>query len=372
MKKVAVIGASVAGLSTGLELLQLNPDLHVVVYELKRFVGERTVCGGAVSLYMMGKVGLKVPANCVAARIRRARIYAPNGAFWEGGGEGEYGYILWREAWERRMAEEFQSLGGELRLESRVGVEDFPWLRKEFDVVVGADGLLGVTRRFLGLTFPARDDVHACVQRIASMDHPSDRVDLYFGSAISKGYGWIFPEGPRRHVRIGLGVPMGLSNPKALLDHFIARMGAKSIFLHGAKLLPTAPPPKTGVYGNVVLVGDAAPWCDPLTGGGICQAVASGKACARVIAEGKLEKYDSNTAWLRRQNAIRYRLKKVLYDLSDPDLNEMIETMRDFKPSLTRISWAIAHALVVLALKKPRLLVRHKALRRLFLRDLTS
>jgi len=252
-----------------------------------------------------------------------------------------------------------------LRLESRVGVEDFPWLRKKFDVVVGADGLLGVTRPFLGLTFPRRDDVHATVQRIASMDHPSDRVDLYFGSAISKGYGWIFPEGPKRHIRIGLGVPMGLSNPKVLLDHFMVRMGAKSIFPPGAKLLPTAPPPKTGVYKNVVLVGDAAPWCDPLTGGGICQAVASGKACARAIIEGKLEKYDGYMGWLRRQNALRYRLKKVLYDLSDSDMNEMIDTMKAFKPSLTRISWAIIQTLISLAMKKPHLFPKHRVLRRL-------
>jgi len=367
-KGVCIIGASVAGLSTGLELLRLNPDLKVIIFDRKKYVGENVVCGGAVSLYMMRKVALEIPEDYIAAKIKRVRIHSPDGNFWEGGGGGEYGCVLWRELWERRMAEEFQSLGGELHLNSRLSIRDPTHLCKRFNVVIGADGLTGVTRQFLGLPFPLKDDTHVCVQRITFMDnHPNDRVDLYFGNRVARrGYAWIFPEGWKKQVRVGLGVPLSEDkNPSELLKIFMLKIGTKPISALMAKLLPTAPPPKTGVYGNVVLVGDALPSTDPLTGGGIAQAVASGKAVAKAIIEGKPEKYNNYIGWLRRQNALRYRLKHIVCDLSDQDFNELIAAMKDFKPTLTRISWAMMQALAMLALKKTRMLTRHRVLRRL-------
>jgi len=363
MTKVAIVGCSCGGLGTALEVLKLDRSVELTLFDKKNYVGENTVCGGAISSFMLRELRMEPPSHVIASEIKRVHIYAPNGECWELESEsGEtYGYVLWREKFERYLAEQVTEQGGKIRMNSEI--KDFSELSK-YDYIVGADGLRGISTIILG--FPPPEDVHVAVQRIGYIHHhPKNRIDLYFGSEVAhKGYGWVFPEG-HKQVRVGLGVPLTEKlNLKKLLD-FMEKIDAEPISETKAKLIPTAKPPKNLVYGNLVLVGDAAHLCDPSTGGGIANALLSGKYAAKAISEGKLEKYDSYCRGLKRRNLMRYELKRILYSLSDEDFNSIILVMQDFKPKLTRISWAIIHSLITLALKKPRLFTKHKIIRRL-------
>ena len=357
--RICVVGASVAGLGTALELLKLDRSMEVTCFDRKRDIGD-TVCGGAISSFTLRELKIELSSHVVASEITSVRIYSPNG-YWELESEdGVYGYVLWRERFERELAGEVAELGGKVRMNHKI--TDLKEL-SGYDYVVGADGLTGVTCGLMG--FPSRDDVHVAVQTLAYKDHPEGRLDLYFGSEFAhRGYGWVFPAGEA--VRVGLGIPLSeKKNLRRLLSKFIDHVGASPSSQVKGKLIPTAKPPRKLVYGNLVLVGDAARLCDPLTGGGIANALLSGKYAAEAISRGIPEKYEALCRGLKRRNRVRYRLKRILYDLSDGDLNEMVEVMEKFKPKLTRISWAMAHALLRLALKKPELFVRHKVLRRL-------
>lgn len=354
--RVACIGASVAGLGTALELLKLNPKAQVTLYDKKRYVGANTLCGGGISSFMLRELRMKLPSHVIASEISSVRIYAPDLEFWSLESDGEpYGYVLWREKFERELAKEVTELGGKIRMNHKI--DDLTELAN-YDYIVSARGLT---------VLPNLEDVHIGVQTIAHVkNHPKNRINLYFGNEIApKGYGWVFPLGKRK-ARVGLGIPLAVkANPRKLLDSFMEKVEAEPISKVKGKLIPTAKPPRKLTDGNLVLVGDDAHLCDPLTGGGIAQAILSGKYAAKAIVQGKPEAYDSYCRGLKRRNLIRYRLKRILYDLSDEDFNEMISAMKGFQPNLTRISWAVAHAILALGRKKPKLFTKHRVFRRL-------
>lgn len=360
MTKVAIIGCSCAGLGTALNLLKMDKSIDVTLYDRKSYVGERTICGGLVSAFALRDLKIQVPGQVIASAIKNVRLYSPNGGYWQLDSEGVYGYVLWRDRFERLLAREVLNLGGKIKLEHEVRS-----LNLDADVIIGADGLTGVTSKLVG--FPHLNDVDLAVQRTAYIDNGDrNRMELYFGENIApSGYAWVFPL--RRHlVRVGLGIPLSLRmNPNRLLDKFMEMVKAEPTSKSNVKLLPTAKPPAKLVYRNILLVGDAAHLCDPMTGGGITNAFQSAEYAVKAIIDHDLERYDYYCRGLKRRNRLRYALKKFLFKLSDEDFNRLISAMKGFKPNLTRISWSLMQAVLTLAVKDPKLLREHGVLRRL-------
>lgn len=366
-QKVSIIGCSVAGLGTALELLKLDQSADVTIYDKKRCLGDRTICGGAVSCFMLQELDIKIPRYAVASEINTVRIHSPNSDFWELKSQNRpYGYILYRNLFEMHLADKISLKGGKFQL----GCEITDLAYK--GIIVGADGVNGISRKVLGLGIPKKDDIHLGIQLIGrNMSHPQDRIDLFFGSKFApKGYAWIFPDGIENRVRIGLGVPLAIAsnlNVYAALEKFMFHTQTEQIEPVNAKLIPTAKPPRKLVYNKVLLVGDAGLFCDPLTGGGIANALLSGKHAAKAIHKEDLKKYEHYCSYLKKRNSFRYKMKQVLCSLSDEDFNTLIHNVKDFHPKLTRISWAIIHALIELTLKNPKLTIRRKVLRKLLL-----
>jgi len=355
--KALIVGGGPAGLACAEQILAQN-EFDVAVVDRKLRIGKNPRCAGGISLYMMEKVGFSVPQSCIVASLRRVRIYAPNMTYWELKGSQDYGYVLNRELFEQSMAERVEGLGGKFVLGHSVSTKDLEFWQSQYDYIVGADGAVSVVRQWLGLP-NFSGDVHLGVQKTITMDsYPQDTIELYFGEKVApEGYGWIFPGG-NGLVRIGLGIPVWRGwRAHTLLENFIQRhvYDYKEIS-PVAKQIPTTKMPETGVYGRVVLVGDALPSTDPLTGGGICQAIASGKAAGQAISEGKPENYDRYIGWLRKQNNRRYKLKRVLNSFSDQDFNSLIEVMHGFKPKTMSIGTELRRAVIRLLLRQPRLL----------------
>jgi len=348
----------------------LDPTIDLSIYEKKETPGANIICGQAISAFMLRGLRLEVPPWCVAANIERVVIHAPNEKFWAlSSNQQIYGYVLWRGEYEQWLASMVMREGGKFHFGHEIKGFDEPE-----GFVVAADGLTGTCRKHLGLSMPNMEDVHIGVQKIAKLPYPNNRLDLYFGSEFApKGYAWIFTTGMQNRVRIGLGVPLSERvNPSKLLKKFSDYAGAEPITPLQAKLIPTARPPEKLVYGNFLLVGDSGLFCDAATGGGIANAIESGQHAARAIVKSFRERtnplkyYSKLCGPLRRRNNYRYRLKGVLNSLSDEDFNDLITSVQNFHPQLTRVSWAFAQALLRLTLKKPKLVTSHRILRRLF------
>lgn len=359
--RVLVVGASISGLACAESILVHNPSVEVTVIDKKPEVGMSVRCACGVSLYMADRVGVSIPQSCIAARVRRVRIHAPNLDFWELKGNRDYGYILNRELFERNMAGRVETLGGEVLTYNATPEKlDKLW---GYDFIVGADGPSSAVAKWVGAPQLKPCDVHLGVQKTVVWKGYAQarRIELYFGERVApKGYAWIFPADGKNQVKVGLGVPLSERvNARKLLDEFIqSRVGNCREVGFVAKLIPTAKFPRTGVHagGRVLLVGDALPSTDPLTGGGIMQAIASGKAAGKAVAEGNPELYDRYIGWLRTQNSRRYRLKKVLYSFTDQDFNDLIRVMRGFKPKTMSLGKELRRAVLHLLLRKPSLL----------------
>jgi len=355
--KVLIVGAGPSGLACAEEILD-NSDFEIVVVDKKSRVGESPRCAGGISLYMIEKVRIPVPSSCVLAKLRRVRIYAPNMDYWEMKGDKDYGYVLNRELFEQSLARRVEGLGGKIVLGHWVSTKDLQFWQSQYDYMVGADGPVSAVRKWLGLPNHSGTDTHLCIQKTITMDYPQDTVELFLGESIApEGYAWIFPAG-NGLVRIGLGIPVWMGwRAGRLLENFIQSQTDDYKEIGSiAKQIPTAKMPESGVYGKVLLVGDALPSTDPLTGGGICQGMASGKMAGLAIAEGEPENYDRYIGWLRKQNVRRYKLKQVLHSFGDQDLNDLILVMHGFKPKSVSIGKELRRAVVHLILRKPRLL----------------
>jgi len=360
-KKVLIIGAGPSGLACAEENLTRNWTYDVTIVDKKLKIGENPRCAGGVGFWMAEKVDVSIPESCIVARIRRICIYGPDGNCCEFRGDSDYGYILNRELFEQDMAKRVEGLGGKFLLGHGVSVEGLKSYH-EYDYIVGADGYPSTVAKWVGGPEPQAYDVHHCFQKEILWDwFPKDTIEIYFGSKVApKGYLWLFQSGEGK-VRAGLGTPLSeRANLLGLLDSFLERQVYDYEEINVvSKLIPTARPRATNVFlrGKVgfVLVGDAGLFCDPLTGGGIIQAIASGKAAGRALAEGKPLKYDQYINWLRKQNGRRYRLKKVLYSFSDEDLNELIQTMKGFTPKTMSIGKELRRAVIRLLWRKPSL-----------------
>jgi digeranylgeranylglycerophospholipid reductase len=367
--KVVVVGGSVAGLHVARFLLSSGLDCEVSIVERKKAFGDNIVCAGGMASYMLKKLNLQIPSEFVARRVNKVRFYSPSLDYADLELHKEYGLILWRDRWENWLGEQVINLGAKAYLNIKDPLEFF----KDADVVVGADGIAGVTRKLAGRPFPSSDDVHIAVQAVGRAKLADEEaISMYFGSQIApKGYGWSFPIGGSL-FRIGLGVPLTYGSSlmeffKRLLTSIEAELSEKP----KVKIIPTAPPEKT-LVGNamgkpVAFGGDAGLMCDPATGGGIANAILGVKCLAEALNRGSLKLYDK--IWkgeLYRRNRQRYGLKQVLCELSDGEWEMLVTLLKDFRPMSESIGLAMVHLLVELAFRNPRFLTKHKILRRLF------
>jgi digeranylgeranylglycerophospholipid reductase len=271
------------------------------------------------------------------AKTSCIRICSPNGEFWDLASDEPMGYVLDREKFESGLALRAERLGAEFVWNYNVTREGLSKLKDKYDYIVGADGYPSVVADWVGAPRPSLEDVEHCIQKVVKLGgHPQNRIDIYFGCSFAPcGYAWVFPKGDGE-VRLGLGVALSLKlNVKSFLDFFCWYVthdldGRELV----SRLLPLAKPRKSNVFmnGKVLLVGDAGLFADPSFGAGIPQAIYSGLACGKAIAEGRPERFDDYIGWLRKENMFRYRVKRIITSLSDRDWNKIVKQLQKGKP----------------------------------------
>ncbi len=162
--------------------------------------------------------------------------------------------------------------------------------------IIGADGS---NSRIASLLSPGRQKfLPRAIAMRAYIDHfaaKPNTVEAFFSKEFWPGYAWIFPLSDSK-VNIGLGYRMydRRNMDKNLKHEFMrflqskaiqARMGpASRITEMRAKMLNLGFDRHfQRVFNGALLVGDAAHLVNPLTGGGICNAMISGKLAAETI-----------------------------------------------------------------------------------------
>ena len=153
----------------------------------------------------------------------------------------------------------------------------------ESRVLIGADGINGVTAKSLGLDATSETAVAYEANYpadSATLDHWSRHIALDLGG-IPGGYGWIFPKGDHLNVGVGGWKHVGPSL-RGRLAKFCAYYGldASKLYGHRGYQLPLRRDGAPIVCGPAMLAGDAAALVDPLSGEGIWAAFTSGRLAA--------------------------------------------------------------------------------------------
>jgi digeranylgeranylglycerophospholipid reductase len=372
---VLVVGAGPAGAVAAWEAKRAGPELRVVLLERDPAVGRPVRCAEGV-----GDAGLREFADpdgapWVARKIRRVIFLAPDDTEVKVA-EREVGWILDRTRFDAFLAERAQALGAEVLVGTEaVGMTQGPdgrWHVRVRDeeseatyqarVVIGADGVEAMVGRWAGLDtrVPARD-MESCAQYVvAGLEFDPDAIYLQFGDCIAPGgYAWLFPKSPGV-ANVGLGL-VGLKakgeTARQYLDRWIERRysaGTKLSCTVGGVI--THPTVKETVAHGVMLAGDAAHMVNPLSGGGIVNAMKAGRLAGRTAAEAicaddtsarRLATYHREWMQLLGEDHLKYyRLKGALEDLDDAFFNglaRIVNAIPEKKRTLARI---FAHALV--------------------------
>ncbi len=176
-------------------------------------------------------------------------------------------------------------------------------------VVVAADGVTSVIARAI------RPDEHADHHRavalrayIEDIEELPHQVEFYLYDDILPGYAWIFPIGEGR-ANIGLGMRLDKfredgHNLKKLLQLFMDMPDIKKRLKNGGDLHDMATWQLNfgsqrnvqRAYDGALLIGDAAGFINPLTGGGISNALTSAKLAAETIHQAFLKEEFSREA----------------------------------------------------------------------------
>ena len=167
-------------------------------------------------------------------------------------------------------------------------------------VVIGADGVTSTLMRQLRPEANQHTDMHRAVALrayIEGIELFPRKVEFFFYDEVLPGYAWIFPAGDDV-ANIGLGMRLDVfrkhkRNLKKMLSDFLAMPDIRP------RLKNSQAPRDVAIwqlnfgsqeglqhaFDGALLVGDAAGFINPLTGGGIHNALISGVLAAQTVDE---------------------------------------------------------------------------------------
>lgn len=371
---VAVVGGGPAGLVAARESAARLRGGEVVLIERDRAFGAPVRCGEGVGSAGVSEFLDPVGAAWVSRRITRVIFWAPDGTEVRVT-EGDVGYVLDRTRFEPALAAEAGREGASLWLGTEATGMRRVGDRWEIDttgprgavtlaarVVIAADGVESMVGRWAGLDtrVPARD-MESCAQYVVQqIDFDPDAIYLHFGDRIAPGgYAWVFPKGVGvANVGLGIVALKGDGKPaRAWLDDYIGRQFPTAVptsYTVGGVIVHTTV--KRTVSDGLLLCGDAAHMINPLSGGGIVNAMKAGRLAARAATDAlaagdttasRLERYHRDWMALLGDDHVRfYRVKQALEAKDDAFYNELARTVNRIAPEKRTLGRIFARALM--------------------------
>ena len=321
-RDVIVVGAGPAGATAATALAQKGHD--VLLLDRHQFPRDKT-CGDAVpagAIELLWRLGMR---EKIEQAVKRGEFYpltgmllvSPRGhelhAKFNHGKVGSASYVAPRLYFDALIQEHAIDSGAEfcqaqakepiveddkvvgIRARVNGGVKD---LRAR--LVIGADGVTSVVTRHIRPKEAQHVDGHRAVALrayIEDIEEFPEKVEFYLYKDILPGYAWIFPIGKNK-ANIGLGMRLDhfrkkKYNLEQMLEDFLEMPAIKKRLLNGGQLRDVATwqlnfgsqKNLQHTFDGAMLVGDAAGFINPLTGGGIHNALVSAELAAQVADE---------------------------------------------------------------------------------------
>jgi len=338
---LVVVGAGPAGSVAA--RIAAERGFRVLLIEKRQEIGSPVRCAEGVGHDALASF-VEPDPRWISARVDKERVITV-----EGGQERDHlfadgnarGYIIERRVFDRVLAEMAIEAGAQVMVKTAViglireggairGVvaeSGGTTCEIEARVVIGADGVESQVARWANLPVLVRQrDSLVCAQyTLAGIEVDPTCCVYYLGDEVAPGgYAWIFPKGEGR-ANVGLGVQADRATEPALAylhrwieAHAFLAQGSPVTLIAGN--VPTGVPPHRIVADGLMLAGDAAHQADPITAGGITNAMLAGRLAAEVATEaiaagdtsaGRLAAYPER--WevaLGRKMARNYRLRQ--------------------------------------------------------------
>ena len=266
------------------------------------------------------------------------------------------GYVLERKLFDRALVSRAADAGADIMVKTGAKAPIFSDGRVggaylegdgsavQADLVIAADGVESRFSRLCGIdTTVSPREMMVCAQYLVTGIDIDPGMNVFcVGNQIApQGYLWIFPKGDRV-ANIGVGI-QGIRNGKGhrardYLDSFMRSRfpdGKVIEFITGG--VPVCQPLPSTVGEGLMIVGDAARVVEPLTGGGIYNAMFTGRLAGEVAAECISDGDCSKTALTSYDERWRsspvgkslkrnYALKEYFITLSDEKLNRLVRS----------------------------------------------
>jgi digeranylgeranylglycerophospholipid reductase len=356
---VLIIGGGPAGALAGKTAVENG--LSALIVEKRPAIGAPVRCAEGIGREALHEF-IDPDPRWISAEMTGAGIVAPDGFFMklESAMAGsKVGYVLDRKFFDRELVWKAAEAGADVAVKSRACA---PILENGFvkgaridycgkvtdvkaDVVIAADGVESKFSKWCGIdtTVPAREIMSSVQYVMADIDIDPHATIFYLGNEVApEGYLWVFPKG-KRTANVGIGISGKKSGAghraKDYLDRFVKKTfpeGKTIEYIPGG--VSVCRPLDCTVADGLIITGDAARVVDPLTGGGIYNAMFTGRLAAQVAAEciGKgdvskkaLMKYDKEWRSSKMGKAIErnYHIKEYLIRQPDEKLNEIIHSV---------------------------------------------
>jgi len=210
-------------------------------------------------------------------------------------------------------------------------------------VVIAADGVESRIGKWAGIDTTCKaHEVDTCVQYLMTGLKGVDLnyCDFYVGNQIApRGYAWIFPKG-NDSANVGVGIGGNINSEKAIgyLNRFVEKeLPGGSILAMMAGCVPVSGVLREVVRDGFMIIGDAAHQNDPVSGGGIINAMIAGQIAGEVasqairngdVSQSVLAEYEKR--WHKRVGrTFRHlrRLREGILKFNDETLNDIARVL---------------------------------------------
>ena len=321
---LAIVGAGPAGSSTARFAAELG--LNTVLFD-KRALPRFKACGGALSSRNVPLLGQQA-LDAINCDVRELRLYSPT--FNRFSYRSVDGHFVIRKDFDFAMVADARDAGAVVMENCavsavnagaggpyEVGTDEGVF---RADYVVAASGYaqqpflknLGIPR----LQQQEKDYMAACVVSETPVDNnvlaetglDGHVLAIFFG-AVPNGYGWVFVKDG--FLNIGIGATAVLLKDVGAMqayNRFLDNLRRREIIPADLELTPGVGCPlpfkhtaERTVYGNLLLVGDAAGFVSPLSGEGLYYSIKGGQLAAEAVFRHK----ESGTPLAAYENAWR-------------------------------------------------------------------
>jgi len=379
---VIVVGAGPGGSITAKTCAE--GGLDVLLIEKRQEIGDPVRCAEGVGKDALLK-HIEPDNKWIAAEVKGSMLIAPDGTeikmSEDASSNMKVGYVLERKIFDRTLAQKAAMAGAEVMVKTRAtgllrsngmvtGINAMYMGETheiKADIVIGADGIESKVGRWGGIDTSLKPgDIETGVQFLVSNIDPGEYNKFYLGEKYAPGgYQWIFPKGEHT-ANVGLGIlgsKSGNVRAISLLHRFLEiNMPQAKIVEMVVGGVPVSGPIKQTVTNGLILVGDAARQSDPLTGGGITNAMDAGKMAGEVCIKAKergdysvktLKEYEDGwRATIGKEISRSLKVKNLFIRLSDEQLNQLAHSL----DGVDARTMELPKFLAVLFRKNPKLL----------------